>query len=125
MAKLLADQGVNICLLSSDKRKVEMSQNKIKFKVEKDVKVESMVVDFKQLTDLKSYKKALQNKLHAYDFGILVLGQDDQTEEDENKDQDLECLRTLYIYKCMENKLIARDQRAAILIFGDALKDLR
>ena len=85
-----------------------MSQNKIQFKVEKGVKVESMVVDFKQLTDLKSYKKVLQNKLHTYDFGILVLGQDDQT-EDENEDQDLECLRTLYIYKCMENKLIARD----------------
>ena len=85
-----------------------MSQNKIRFKVENQTRVETLIVDRKQLTDLKSYKKALQQKLLAYDFGILVLGQDDQAETS-NEEKDLECLESLYIYKCLENKLIGRD----------------
>ena len=74
IAKLLAKQGFNICILGRNQEKIDVCIQKIKFKTNDNrLKIKSLLVDFSEMATIEDYKIKVGKKLIDFDIGIVVL----------------------------------------------------
>ena len=120
----MAGDGFNICIISRNKKKIDSKLEEIKERYPK-AQTKGIVCDFSKLTSMQQYNDLVaESGLDELDIGVLCLNAgigtlapiDLASDESYEAVWNVNGLQVVYLLKALTKKLLARDQRSAVLI---------